>query len=160
MESSDQPQAPGEGTPAPPPPPAPAVAADDEKASGGMRALGALLALALAFAAAVMIVAMVDIADTEVCTDLQESGAPVAADTECFGEATVNLATGEIIEASGSGTQKTISLVLGFPSGVIAAIAALVALFFAATGRHGRLLLQLTAAAVVLGGLSILIGSL
>ena len=36
----------------------------------------------------------------------------------------------------------------------------MVALFFAATGRHGRLLLQLTGAAIVLGVLSILIGSI
>ena len=56
--------------------------------------------------------------------------------------------------------QKTVSLVLGFPSGVLAGIAALAALFFAATGRNGRLLMQLTGAAIVLGGLSILVGSL
>ena len=35
----------------------------------------------------------------------------------------------------------------------------MVALFFAATGRQGRLLLQLTGASIVLGVLSILIGS-
>ena len=38
--------------------------------------------------------------------------------------------------------------------------AALLALYFAATGRRGRLLLQLTGAAIVLGALSILIGSI
>jgi hypothetical protein len=82
---------------------------------------------------------------------LEASGSPTAsaepplpADGECF---------------DGSSTQKTISLVLGWPSGVMAGIAALLALFFAATGRQGRLVLQLTGAAVVLGGLSILIGS-
>ena len=48
---------------------------------------------------------------------------------------------------------------LGWPSGVLAGIAALVALYFAATGRRGRLLLQLTGAAIVLGAVSILIGS-
>ena len=42
---------------------------------------------------------------------------------------------------------------------MLAGIAALVALYFAATGRRGRLLLQLTAAAIVLGAVSILIGS-
>jgi len=42
---------------------------------------------------------------------------------------------------------------------VLAGIAALVAVFFAATGRRGRLLLTLTGAAIVLGALSILVGS-
>ena len=49
---------------------------------------------------------------------------------------------------------------LGWPSGVLAGIAALVALYFAATGLRGRLLLQLTGAAIVLGAVSILIGSI
>ena len=52
------------------------------------------------------------------------------------------------------------TLILGWPSGILAGIAALVALFFAATGRQGRLLLQLTGASIVLGVLSILIGSI
>ena len=59
----------------------------------------------------------------------------------------------------GSSAQKTATIVLGWPSGVLAGIAALVALYFAFTGRSGRLLLQLTGAAIALGVLSILIGS-
>ena len=39
----------------------------------------------------------------------------------------------------GSSTKKTISLILGWPSGVLAGLAALLALYFAATGRRGRL---------------------
>ena len=152
MEASGTPT-PGEtpppgGTPAatpPPPPPPPTTPAGEEKASGGWRALGVLLALALAFACAVMIVAMVEISDTPTCDDILSGAAALPSDNECF---------------DGSGGQKTISLVLGFPSGVLAGIAALAALFFAATGRNGRLLMQLTGAAIVLGGLSILVGSL
>ena len=135
-----------EATPPPPPPPAPAAAVTgEEKASGGWRALGVILALALAFACAVMIVAMVEIGDTPTCDDILSGAAALPSDGECF---------------DGSSGQKTVSLVLGFPSGVLAGIGALAALFFAATGRSGRLLLQLTGAAIVLGGLSILVGSL
>jgi membrane-associated PAP2 superfamily phosphatase len=141
------------GTPTPPPEspqaPPPATGTGEERTPGPWRALGVVLALALAFASAVMIIAMADIGDTPRCDDpaaleqeRQETGDLVI---ECF---------------EGSQTQKTVSLGLGWPSGVIAGLAALLALYFAATGRRGRLLLQLTAAAIVLGGLSLLIGSL
>ena len=148
MESSGTPTPAAEPQQSPPPP---STSADDGKAGGGWRALGVILALALAFACAVMIIAMIDIGDTRTCEvvkeELRESIAddgPPPADDECF---------------DGSSTQKTASLVLGWPSGVLAGIAALVALFFVGTGRSGRLLLQLTGAAIVLGAASILIGS-
>jgi hypothetical protein len=134
---------------APPPSPPAAPPSNEDRASGGWRVLGVVLALALAFACAVMIVAMVDIGDTPRCDDpaaleeeRAESGDLVI---ECF---------------DGSEAQKVISLVLGWPSGILAGIAALVALFLAATGRQGQLLLRLTGTAIVLGGLSILIGSI
>ena len=133
----------------PPPPPPPSMPPDTDKPSGGWRALGVVLALALAFASAVMIVAMVDIGDTPRCDD----DAAIAEEREETGDL--------VIECfDGSQAQKVISLVLGWPSGILAGIAALVALFFAATGRHGQLLLRLTGTAIVLGGLSILIGSI
>jgi hypothetical protein len=147
MEAAGTP--PPEPAQAPPPPPPPSVPGEDEKPSGGWRALGVVLALALAFACAVMVIAMIDIADTPRCGDeaalteeREETGDLVI---ECF---------------EGSQAQKVISLILGWPSGVLAGIAALVALLFAATGRHGQLLLRLTGTAIVLGGLSILIGSI
>ena len=69
-----------------------------------------------------------------------------------------NVTAEELSDESGKvsyfeGTPIPTSLVL------VAGIAALLALFFAATGRRGRLVLQLTALAVILGALSILIGS-
>lgn len=140
MESSGTP------TPAaqqPPPPPPPHT--DTNKGGGGWRALGVVLALALAFACAVMVIAMSDIGSTPTCDDIFAGEAQIPADGECF---------------DGSSGQKTASVVLGWPSGVLAGIAALVALFFAGTGRHGRLLLQLTGAAILLGAASILIGSI
>jgi hypothetical protein len=143
------------GTPTPPsqpeqpaavaPPPPPPAASGEEKASGGWRALGVVLALALAFACAVMVIAMADIGDTPTCDDVLAGKAALPSDNECF---------------DGSSTQKTISLILGWPSGVLAGIAALFALYFAATGRRGRTLLQLVAVAIVLGALSIGIGSI
>src|SRR5207247_2314999 len=108
------------------------------------RAIAGLLLIVLAFACAVMIAAMVDIGGTPTCHDVATGKAPVPVDGQCFG---------------GSSLQKTISLVLGYASGAIGAVAALTALAFAITGRRGRLLLALVVAAIVLGGLSILIGS-
>ena len=67
---------------------------------------------------------MSDIGATPTCDDVLTGQAPLPSDNECF---------------DGSSAQKTISLILGWPSGVLAGIAALVALFFAATGRRGRL---------------------
>jgi hypothetical protein len=147
MEASGTPTPPTQPAAAPPAPPPPTATADDEKASGGWRALGVVLALALAFACAVMVIAMADIGDTPTCDDRAAVRAEVAEeglDAECF---------------EGSSGQKTASLVLGWPSGVLAGIAALFALYFAATGRRGRTLLQLVGVAVVLGALSIGIGS-
>jgi hypothetical protein len=140
---------PPEPTRPPPPPPPPGAAADTETVSGGWRLLGVVLALALAFACAVLVIAMLDIGDTPRCDD------PAALEEE-------RAETGDlVIECfEGSQAQKVISLVLGWPSGILAGIAALVALFFAATGRNGQLLLRLTGTAIVLGGLSILIGSI
>jgi hypothetical protein len=150
MEASGTPT-PQPGRPQPPPPPPPGAPEEEARAGGGWRALAVVLALALAFACAVMVIAMADIGDTPTCDDLRQeiqesvqSGGPPPTDDECF---------------DGSSGQKTASLILGWPSGVLAGIAALVALFFAATGRRGRLLLQLTGAAIVLGALSIVIGS-
>lgn len=139
MESSGTP------TPAAQQPPPPPSSAESDKAGGGWRALGVVLALALAFACAVMVIAMADIGSTPTCEDIFAGEAEIPADGECF---------------DGSSGQKTASVVLGWPSGVLAGIAALLALYFAGTGRSGRLLMQLTGAAIVLGAASILVGSL
>jgi hypothetical protein len=138
---------PGAAAPPPPPPPTPGEAPlppSERRGSGGMRALAVIGCIVLAFAAAVMIVAMVDIGRTPTCDDVR-AGNALPYQGNCF---------------DGSSTQKTISLVLGWPSGVLGGLAALLALAFAITARRGRLALQVTAAAVVLAGLSLLIGSL
>jgi hypothetical protein len=148
MEASGTP-----GTPPPrstetgaaPPPPPPAAPPGEPKATAGWRALAIVLFLALAFACAVMVIAMSDIGDTPTCDDVLSGEATLPSDNECF---------------DGSSGQKTASLVLGWPSGVLAGLAALVAIYFAVTGLRGRLLLTLTGAAIVLGALSILVGSI
>lgn len=143
-------EASGTPTPQPEPPPPPAEPRSDaEPPGGGWRLLGVILALALAFAATVMIVVMIDVGGTPRCDD------PAAIEEE-------RRETGDlVIECfEGSETQKVASLALGWPSGALAALAALLALYFVVTGRSGQLLLRLTGAAVVLGVLSILIGSI
>ena len=146
MEASGTPTPPPPEQPqASPPPPPPSAGSVDERASGGWRALAVILALALAFACAVMVIAMADIGDTPTCDDILAGEAAVPADGECF---------------DGSSGQKVATLVLGWPSAVLAGIAALVALYFAATGLRGRLLMQLTGVAIVLGVVSILVGSI
>jgi hypothetical protein len=102
------------------------------------------LFLALAFGCAVMILAMADIAGTPTCHDIATGKAAIPADGQCL---------------SASSFQKTVSLVLGFAGGAIAGLASLLALAFVITGRRGRLTLLLTALAIVLAGLGILIGS-
>lgn len=132
--------------PSPPPPTTPASAPlDDGKAGGGWRALGFILAIVLAFACAVMVIAMADIGSTPTCDDVRSGAAALPSDNQCF---------------DGSSAQKVASLVLGWPSGVLAGVAALLALMFTFTGRRGGLLLRITGLAVVLGALSILIGSI
>jgi hypothetical protein len=138
MEASGTPTPPTEPVAPPPPPPAPA---EEDKASGGWRAIAVLLALALAFAGAVMIAAMADISDKP--TGLAEC-ARTPGCTEYF---------------DGSSAQKAITVALGFASGGVAAIGVLFSLYFVFTGRRGRTLLQIVAVAVVLGVLSIVIGS-
>jgi hypothetical protein len=150
MEASGTPTPPprdpegSQAAPPPPPPPSPPPT-DDDRAGGGWRALGFVLALALLFACAVMAIAMADIGDTPTCEAALEDPSLLGADRECFEE---------------SEGRKTATLVLGWPSAALAGIAALVAFYFVFTGRRGRLLLTLTGAAVVLGALSILVGSI
>ena len=128
-----------------PPPPPPPVA-EEEGASGGKRLGAVILALVLAFGAAVMIVASIDIGDTATCDDVRSGEALPNDEGECF---------------DGSSGQKTASLILTWPGGIVGALAALAALAYAIGGTRAwaSLLVRLTAAAVILSGRGILIGS-
>ena len=106
-----------------------------------------LLAIILAFGAAVIIAVMIDIGGRPRCDDitaLVQAKPNANGKVECFDVGS---------------TQRVITLGLGWIGGVLGGLAALLALAFAITGRRGRLLLQLTAAAAIFVGLSILIGS-
>jgi hypothetical protein len=130
--------------PGQPPPPPPPPGATEAKASGGIRLAAVVLALVLAFGAAVMIVASIEIGDTATCDDVRSGEALPNDEGECF---------------DGSSGQKTASLVLTWPGGVVGAIAALAALAFAIRGRGGSLAVRLALAAVALSGIGILVGS-
>lgn len=141
---NDQPpqQPPPAKPPATPPPPPPAPPPDgSEKASGGMRALGAILALIIAFGAAVMIVVGIDINDLASCENPAEVIA--SGETECF---------------DGSEGIKPVVVGLAIASGVVGAIAFLIGIAFAVTGRRGRLFAQTSGAAILLAALALIIG--
>ena len=89
-----------------------------------------------------MLVAMSDVGGTPTCDDVSLD---LGTEGECF---------------SGSALQKAFTLVLGWSGGAIAGLAALAALGFVITGRRGRLAGSLATLAVLLAGLSIVIGSL
>jgi hypothetical protein len=112
---------------------------------GAGRALAVLVALVLAFVCAVMIAAMVDIGGTPTCHDVSTGAAARPGDGQCF---------------SGSSFQRTITLALGYPSGVLAGVAAALAVAFAITGRRGELVWRMALAAIVLGVIGIGIGSM
>jgi hypothetical protein len=134
--------------PPPPPPPGDPAYAPESKASAGRRVLAVLLAIVLAFAAAVIIAVMVDLGDRPRCDDtaaIQRLAQTQQGLVKCFDV---------------TSTQRTVTLILGWVGGVLGGIAALLALAFAVTGTRGRLVLQASALAVVLCGLSILIGSI
>lgn len=115
-----------------PPPAAP------EKAGGGLRALGVLGFLVLAFGAAVIAITMADLGDGPLCDSVPGGAEHPLVD--CW-------------DVSSGG--RVVALILGWPGALCAALAALAALAFTFTGRNGRRFWLLTAAAVVLCGLSI-----
>lgn len=112
--------------------------------AGALARIGAvLLALVLAFVAAVAFVVMIDIGELTPCAEIGSDLSLLNDEGECF---------------DGSDSEKTISLVLGWPGAFVAALAALLALAFAVRGRGGRPLLIAIVAGAVLLGLSLLIG--
>jgi hypothetical protein len=139
---NDQPQP--AAAPATPPLPAaePAAPADDGKAGGGIRALAVLLALVLAFGAAVMIIASGEIADTPTFAEVSSGEKPLPDDGKVY---------------DGTESERSISTAFGYASGIAAAIAALLGVALAITGRRGKLFAQVAIAAVVLAAIALLI---
>jgi hypothetical protein len=141
MEAGSEPPAPPPADPPPPPPPPPPPS---DRASRGRRALAFLGFLVLAFGCAVVVVAAADIGKTPTCADVNAHKADPYKG-KCF---------------DGGSTKKAVSVGLMWPGGVLAGVAALLALVFTVTGRNGRRVMLVTAAAIVVSGLGILIGSI
>jgi hypothetical protein len=119
-----------------PPPAAP------EKAGGGMRALGVLGFLVMAFGAAVIAAVLIDLGDGPLCENVGGADHPLV---DCW-------------DVSSGG--RVVSLIIGWPGVLAGALAALAALAFAITGRNGRRFWLLTATAVVLCGISIAVAQI
>ena len=120
-----------------PPPAAP------DRAGAGLRVLGVLGFLVLAFGAAVIAAVMIDLGDGPLCGDVPGGAEHPLVD--CW-----DLSSGGRI----------VALILGWPGALCAALAALAALAFTITGRNGRRFWLLTAVAVVLCGLSIAVAQI
>src|SRR5215212_648251 len=100
-----------------------------EKGGGPWRALAVVLFLLLLAGSFIMIAASTDIAGTTLCRDVTAQFVAANPNGSCF---------------DGSSLQKVLSVVFGYASGGVAALAALLAIAFTLTGRRGRLVLGLT----------------
>jgi len=139
------------GTPTPPADPAPAQPqATNEKAGGGMRTLAVLLALVIAIAAVFTAALAVVGADSVQCDDTDAILEKLAENP------------GEDVTCYESGIARVAAIGLGGISTVILAIAALIALAFAITGRRNQqsLMLRLLTVGVAVGGLGYLIAAI
>jgi hypothetical protein len=126
----------------PAPPPAPPPAAERaEKPGIAPRVLAVIGGLIWGVLGVALIVVGFEIIDAQLCSE-----PATAADIgeECY---------------DGSSTQRVLDLLFGFPAGVLGIATAVLAVYFAATGRRGRLLLQIGLGALVLFGGSLLIGA-
>jgi hypothetical protein len=115
------------------------ASAPAENGGNSWRALSVILFILLLVGCFIMIAAATDIAGTTRCDDVTAgfSGS-------CF---------------DGSQVQKVLSVGFAYASGAVGAIAALLAIAFTFTGRRGRLMAVTAVTAVVLAGISILVGS-
>jgi hypothetical protein len=128
------------GTPppaAPQPPPSPA-AAPERKAGVGWRILAVLVGLIFALFGVAFVIAAVDIGDAPLCEDV---GQAILAE-ECY---------------DGSSTQKTIDLITGWPLGILGILVLPLAIYFAATGRHARVMIGAAVASLALLGINLLL---
>ncbi len=130
---------PAVATPSVPNLPKPAAASSGDRAGGPARVGAGLLALLLAFGAAVMIIVAIEASDLNVCSDTaaleREQAATGAFIVECY---------------DGSTTEKTLTVILGGLSGIFAAVGTVLAFLFTIRGRGGRPLVITAAAAVLL----------
>jgi hypothetical protein len=122
------------GQPRQPAAPPAAAPSDTEKAGTGWRVIAGILAVLLAFAAAVMIAVAVDLADGPRCEQ--------ATFGECYDV---------------SKTEQTVGTILLFASGIASALAFLAGAYFVFRGRGGRTMAIAAGAAIVLGAIALVI---
>lgn len=109
----------------------------DQRASVGWRLASAALFLVLAFIVLVLVVIVINPDDVPRCED------GVSAEGECF----------DVTE-----TERTLQIVVSIVGAVVGTAAALAALYFAITGRRGRLVLQLAGATFAVALLLVIVG--
>jgi hypothetical protein len=110
-----------------------------------MRALAVLVALALLFGVLVMYFIVTNPDNLPLCDEVASGEAKLGSTLECL---------------EGSETQYTATRIAAGAAGIVGALAALLGFYVAATGRRGALMVKLTGAAILLGGLAFLIGEL
>ena len=146
---SDQqtpPPPPAAGPPPPPPPRSEAVVASEEpKASGLMRFFAVIVSLILLFGVAVMVIVVINPDDLPLCEDVRSGEASLGPTLECL---------------DSSQAMYTATRIAAGAAGIVGGLAALLGFYVAFTGRRGRQMVQLTIAALVLGGLVFLLGEL
>jgi hypothetical protein len=131
--------------PTPPAPAAETTAPAEEKASGPMRALAVVVALALLFGVLVMFFIVTNPDNLPLCEDVASGDAQLGSTFECL---------------EGSEGQYTATRIAAGLAGVLGGLAALLGFYVGATGRRGAIMVKLTGAAILLGGITFLIGEL
>jgi hypothetical protein len=109
----------------------------------GPRIVAVVVALIFLLAGAVMIVVSVDLGQGPRCEQVFSGEEPPDENGECLND---------------SKTIQTLTVVLTFLSGIAAAAVVLTAILFAVRGRGARLVAIAAGAAVVLGGIGLIVG--
>jgi hypothetical protein len=113
---------------------------DNSRVAVPLRILAVLLALLIAFAAAAIIAGASDNTSLPTCHEVNHGDAEPSSNGECF---------------DGSARRADVGLGFAIAGGVAAAVALLLSIMLAATGRRGGVFLILCGAAVIFIGLEI-----
>jgi hypothetical protein len=110
-----------------------------------MRFLSVLVTLVLLFGVAVMVIVLLNPDDLPLCGDVRSGEATLGPTNECL---------------DSSQAMYTATRIAAGAAALVGGLAALLGLYVAFTGRRGRQMVQLTVAALVLGGLVFLLGQI
>jgi len=107
-----------------------------------MRALAALVALALLFGVAVMVFVVINPDNLPLCDDVRSEEAALGPTNECL---------------DSSRATYNVSRVAAGAAALVGGLAVLLGFYVAATGRRGALMIKVAIVALALGGLTILV---